>query len=284
MNSTKQARQLTRIQIDILSCIYTFRFGTTELLASSLGKKSGATIHPRLVILERDGYLARRFDASYRLQHKPAAYYLTPYGLRTLRRLKELPGLSDTAIKNSYKDATATDQFITHSLNVFMLANQLISLDDKLRYFTKREQVGYEYFPSPPPDGFVSLKLKEDETPKRFFLELIEPGVPAFAIDRLITRLVTYEEEGGVGSDQSSFPACFARSLDGISQEAAHKTVTSSHLPNRHGGFFLLYDASSCSSGYKREGCSLDELGRARRRCAIARARGLNWNFGIVNI
>jgi hypothetical protein len=130
------------------------------------------------------------------LQHKPAAYYLTPYGLRTLRGLKELPGLNDTAIKNSYKDTTATEQFIAHSLNVFTLANQLISLDDKLRYFTKREQVGYEYFPSPPPDGFVSIKLKEDETPKRFFLELIEPGVPAFAIDRLITRLVTYEEEG----------------------------------------------------------------------------------------
>lgn len=196
MTGIKQARQLTRIQIDILSCIYKFRFGTTELVARSIGKKSSAIIHPRLVILERDGYLARRFDASYRLQHKPAAYYLTPYGLRTLKRLKELSGLSDTAIKNSYKDITATEQFITHSLNVYTLANQLIALDDKLRYFTKREQAGYEYFPSPPPDGFISIKLKEDETPKRFFLALIEPDVPAFAIDRLISRLVTYDEEG----------------------------------------------------------------------------------------
>lgn len=196
MTGTKQARQLTRIQIDILSCIYKFRFGTTDLVARSLGKKSGAIIHPRLVILERDGYLARRFDANYRLQHKPAAYYLTPYGLRTLRGLKELSGLSDTAIKNSYKDVTATEQFIAHSLNVYALANHLIALDDKLRYFTKREQAGYEYFPSPPPDGFISIKVKDNEDPKRFFLELIEPDVPAFAIDRLITRLVTYDEEG----------------------------------------------------------------------------------------
>ncbi len=206
MTGTKQTRQLTRIQIDILSCIYKFRFGTTDLIARSLNKKSGAIIHPRLVILERDGYLARRFDATYRLQHKPAAYYLTPLGLRTLRRLKELSGLSDTAIKNSYKDATATEQFITHSLNVYTLANQLIALDDKLRYFTKREQAGYEYFPSPPPDGFISIKLKDDETPNRFFLALIEPDVPAFAIDRLISHLVTYDEEGDWEVTNLPFP------------------------------------------------------------------------------
>ena len=71
-------------QIDILETLYKYRFGSRQLLADSLGIKSGSNLFEKLNVLMKRGFVARRYDKSYKLRSVPAAYYLTPKGLRKL--------------------------------------------------------------------------------------------------------------------------------------------------------------------------------------------------------
>jgi SOS-response transcriptional repressor LexA len=65
--------------------LYKFRFGSSDLIAKRFNKPSGKYVQKRLHILEDQGYIARRYDKSYKLQGKPAAYYLLPSAARLLQ-------------------------------------------------------------------------------------------------------------------------------------------------------------------------------------------------------
>lgn len=201
--SSEQVRTLNDGQIEVLMTLYKFRFGTRDLLASSLGIKNGTALYSRLSILMKYGLVAMRFEPSYKLAGRPAEYYVSPAGLRLLLERIKPEGLDDKTIKASYKDKTASKQFIDHSLNIFEVANTFASLYKTLKLFTKRELAAYDYFPTPLPDAFLSIKGKETE---RFFMELIEAHTPPFAVDRRLRQLLTYYENDDWSVTTLPFP------------------------------------------------------------------------------
>jgi hypothetical protein len=166
----------------ILALLYKFRFGTTELLAESLDMKDKSFIFRRLVTLQEQDYLARHYGSSYKLRGQLAAYYLLPKGLRILQEYRQLDGLDDKAIKNSYKNKNASEQFISNSLILYRLHNRLTSNYGKLQFFAKPELTTYEYFPKPLPDAFLSIVIGKET--RRFFLDFIDSSIPSFAIDK----------------------------------------------------------------------------------------------------
>jgi DNA-binding PadR family transcriptional regulator len=201
MNKT---RKLNSGQLDVLKTLYKFRFGTRELIAVSLGKKNSTSIYSRLSILEEQGHVGKRFKDSYKLAGKPAEYYLTPKGLKTLKEASELDGLDDKAIKASYKDKTASDQFISKSLITFNVANKLSGVYPGLQFFTKRELTAYDYFPKPLPDGFIAYK-QHDRT-SNYLLGVFLDNEPLFTITSRLKQLSSYYESGEWDVTNLDFP------------------------------------------------------------------------------
>jgi hypothetical protein len=100
----KTDRKLNVNQVAILKLVYRFRFGSSDLIASSLGMKSGEYVFRRLKLLVESGYLGRNFDINYHIKGQYASYYQLPKAMRSLQTLSQQKGLSDQAIKNRYWD------------------------------------------------------------------------------------------------------------------------------------------------------------------------------------
>lgn len=210
MSSSK--RRLNQGQVDMLSQLYKFRFGNRELLANSLSRTNSNAIYSRLTILEREEYIAKRYDKSYKFAGRSAEYYLLPAGVRALKQYKQLDGLDNRAVKNSYNDFKASEVFVQRHLIIYKLTNALSSHYADLKLFTKRELTGFDYFPKRPLDGFITREV--NDSTRYYFLELFMTDEPPFATDGRIKRLVAYYEDGGWDATGAAFPTvlCVAES------------------------------------------------------------------------
>jgi hypothetical protein len=193
---------LNQEQVDVLELLYKFRFASSELIARHCGKKSGVFVYKRLKILQEQGFIGKRFDSSYRLQGKPAAYYLLPKGARKLQVHREDLNINITLL---YKEKTVSEAFAQHYIDILAVYIQLQQLyGGKLKLFTKSQLREYEYFPKPLPDAYLSLKSGNE--PKRFFFELIENSTPFFVVDKKIKKYIAYFENGAWDDTGSDFP------------------------------------------------------------------------------
>lgn len=181
-------------QIDILEVLYKYRFGSRSLLAETL-QVNDSTLYKKLSVLLKHELVGSRIDNDTKIKGLPAAYYLTPKGLRALAALPNHEYITDSVIKGSYKDGTVTQSFINQTLRVYAQAHRLAAAHPRLKVFTRRDMSRYSYFPKPLPDAFLSLKT--EETPKRFFLDIIPDSLPPKPFFQRITNYAEFFDEGG---------------------------------------------------------------------------------------
>lgn len=81
----KTRYKISKYQLDILVLIVKYRFVSSALLASCLGKDK-STIYERLSVLVDQEYIAKKYDMTYKLRHRPVIYYLAPAGIRYLMK------------------------------------------------------------------------------------------------------------------------------------------------------------------------------------------------------
>ena len=193
-------------QIEILGLLYKYRFGSRQLIAESLKVKAGSNIYEKLNVLIKYGFIAKRYDKSLRLQGLPAAYYLTPKGLKTLQSLDAWNYITEATIRSSYRDKGISQSFINHTLDVYSYTNMLAKTYPTLKVFTRRDMSRYSYFPNNPPDAFLSLKTGEETTPKRFFFDFISETTPRAAINHRIAQYIKFFDEGGWNETNSDLP------------------------------------------------------------------------------
>src|SRR5579884_2712174 len=72
---------LSAKQRRLLETLFRFRFMAIDDLAALLAKDR-VVLYRRLAVLVNRGYVYKRYQVSYQLQHYPAIYGLTPKGLR----------------------------------------------------------------------------------------------------------------------------------------------------------------------------------------------------------
>ena len=195
-SESKHRKKLNAKQLEVLELLYKFRFGSNDLFAQYFGKKNRSFVFKRLSILTEQGLIGKRFDSSYRIQGKPAAYYLTPAGARMLqeRHGQEKPAIN---IKAIYKDKTVKDDFVRQCLDIFAAYNCLRAQHgDKLKFFT-RANLNYEqfdYFPKPLPDAYIRLRTDEEE--KQYFMNFYYDSQPFFKVVKRVQAQVEYAESG----------------------------------------------------------------------------------------
>ena len=217
MTVAKYRRPLNQEQIAVLEWLYNYRFSTSKQIAKHLCKPSHKAIQNKLQILEEQALISKRYEPSYKLAGRPAEYFLTPKGARQL----PADSTNEWALKALYKNKTVSPDFIAHCLNIADIALQLQALyGDKLRLFTKSDIVAYDYFPSWPPDLFLSLKARTSrEAPRRYFLDAWDDTTPFFVSVRKARNYITYAEDGDWPSDEYALPTVLAICQDAKTQK-----------------------------------------------------------------
>lgn len=202
---------ITKKQQELLQCLYNFRFATIELLTNNLILTNKSNVRIRLNKLYRLGYIGRHYNLDYKIQQKPAVYFLLPKSFPILRKLDDI---SEKVLKNMYRDSHASERFIDYCVNVYKIYIALKNTyDDKLWFFTinNLKFPQYDYFPHPYPDAYISLKLNDSPRGKRkhFFLIFCNSQTPTFVYINQLKSLINYrsnkEWERATNSSLSSF-------------------------------------------------------------------------------
>lgn len=200
-------KKLTQNQTDVLLLLYKFRFATTNLLSQKLKLIHRNSINSRLQILEKQEYIGRRYDKSYKMLHKPASYFLLPKGFAVLRSTE---GVSNSVLKNMYKDALATENFVERNLILFGICNKLGSVfGGRFDMFSKTELAGIEDMPEILPDGLIQLKTSDSSRARErsFFLYYVEARQPLFVPSNIVTKLLDYGDSEDWNDHFSKPPA-----------------------------------------------------------------------------
>jgi hypothetical protein len=190
----------TSNQLAVLKLLYRFRFGTTDLLARALELKDGRYIHTRLEALVAQEYIGKNYDSTYKLDGKPATYYLLPKAFAALKKHHKATGkeLSSKTLRNAYKDKEASHEFIARKLAVFTIYDKLrVTHGISLKFWTK-DQLNfdkYSYFPEPKPDTYLTIKPEGIRPRSRdFFLNYLDDDTPFFVHVRRLQKYIEYVE------------------------------------------------------------------------------------------
>lgn len=210
MPRTQSSRQrtLNPKQLDILYLLYKFRFITGELVAKQNHQANAQYTNVRLKILHLQNYIGRNYDSSYRIERRPASYYLLPRGLAVLRAT---PNAKASVIRSIYHDKIASDTFITHSLAIFGLYESFKqTYGVRLAFFTKSDLAGYSAYPKPLPDAYIRLDESKNgaknRPEKQFMLEYYEESRPFFLLKRRISQLLEHAEDGDWDITKTDYP------------------------------------------------------------------------------
>lgn len=194
----KYRKKLNEEQVAVLQMLWRFRFASSEQIAKYLQKPNSKAVQKRLKILEDQNLIAKRYEKSYKLRGKPAAYYLTPHGARMLEVRKPREADEPINIKRLYKDKDASEGFIEHCKNILSVYLTLKTLypGEKL-YFITKSRLSYEKFdfmPNPLQDACICIRTSKGD--RYFFLDIFEDNQPFFV---LVQRIKKYLEYAGSG-------------------------------------------------------------------------------------
>lgn len=216
----KKERKLNKGQVEVLKLLYRYRFTTSELLAKVENQKYLQVTRSRLATLELHGYIGRRYDNSYKLLGKFAAFYLLPKGLQYL---KSIDVAEPQAIKMMYNDRKASDTFVDFCLAVCHTAQALSSLyEEEARLFTRTELLDYDYFPQPRPDLYMSVQRKPM---RHYFIDLYDDTTPAFVLMKKIRKYNGHYESGEWESTGSDYPEVIVACTSGKAEQRLRKKL-----------------------------------------------------------
>jgi DNA-binding transcriptional ArsR family regulator len=198
LNKRPQYRKrISKSQIKSLELLFKFRFMNVPLL-SEYTKKDKSTIYERLFVLTEQGYVRKAYDSSYRLPPKPAIYSLAPKGITYLKHSNAEGRYSENALRNMYKNGSASTALVERSIDVFTLCLQLESQYPGVFYiFTKSEMNRFSDLLRPLSDVYLrrtdpdTRGETDDEGSQEYALEILEPGIMTWILRR---RLHAHQE------------------------------------------------------------------------------------------
>lgn len=228
MPETNETYKLKNNQLHILMLIYKFRFITIPLLTTYQNLKQETTILRTLRILEEKGYIYRKFNLNYKIDRKPAVYWLTAKGVAVF---KGDPRFNPSILHSYYKNKSLSDEFIQHNIDTFTVYNAIrSSYKSKFEMFTKQEIAHFTDFPETKPDIYLRGE-------KEYFIVLAH-DMQSFLLKKRLSEYITHSEEEGWGS--GDYPtllfvlkthASETRFLDFAKSSLDSAGITSDELP-----------------------------------------------------
>ncbi len=221
IDNVKYRRPLNKQQLLVLQQLYQFRFCTSRQLARTLNRSSPKSIQNKLQILEDQGFISKRYDASYKLAGRPAEYFITPKGGRELTKLKP-DSISEWASKNLYKNTSVSNDYLKHCLSVTDCAQHMQKLYGNGTWILpKSYTANYSDFPTWTPDLYLKLPATSSTPAKRYFVDIWDDTKPFFVSVRKLRNYVNFKEAG----DWSFYPAVLAICTNSRTQKKLAKQM-----------------------------------------------------------
>jgi len=194
MSKFNETYKLNNNQLHILVLIYKFRFITIPLLTNYLNLKYLSTILRTLRLLEEKGYIHRKYELAYKIDRKPAIYWLTAKGVAVF---KDDSRFNPSVLHSYYKNKSLSEEFIQHNLDTFKAYNAIKNTyKDKFEMFTKQEITHLTDFPEARPDIYLRGS-------NEYFIVLAH-DMQTFLLKKRLKDYVNHSEEIGWGS--SDYP------------------------------------------------------------------------------
>jgi len=184
---------ITPKQLEILNLLYRFRFLNRHHIQSFLNHKDPKRINTWLKDLSSKQIVGRIYSKKLGENTRPAIYYLASKSHRILKFQKDI---DKRILKRVYRERLRSKRLIDHHLLVaelfFLLKNQAQS--QQLHFFTKTELAKHNYLPFQRPDAYIALEANK-KLVKRYFLEVVDPDTPRFALRSKITHYFEYSDD-----------------------------------------------------------------------------------------
>jgi hypothetical protein len=206
---------LTKKQLYVLTLIYEFRFVNSKHIKVRLNQKLLSQPSRNIGLLHKNGYMGRIWSGKDRLNGTHAVYYLLPLGIQVLRANK--PTANPKVLKNIYNDQNASKDFVKRCLVIGDINCELVRLfAERMTFFTRSNMRKYDYFPNPLPDGYIPIRLTNDNF-RYFFLDFYGLSPLDSIARRRIRQYVQYAEskewENNTGSPFPTILMVFETSL-----------------------------------------------------------------------
>ena len=187
-------RKLTTKQTETLLIAYKFRFITTHNLAKHRNITHNSA-YSALEILTDAGYLGRKHNKSYRLQNKPASYYLTPHAVSYL--IKSDLNVDKDILKSRFREHAKSLEFIDQQVathTAYLDITQKLGKSAEIK--TGTEMAGIEGMIRPVPSLLVRPKKG-----KSYFIELTDDQ-HLFLVKKRIRKYIDhYESDDWEGNE-----------------------------------------------------------------------------------
>lgn len=187
-----QVDKITEKQARILKLLFKFRFINTKSLADVI-KVDKRTIHYSLENLVSLGLVNKVYESTFKIQHKPAYYYLSKSGVTAVRGLMKV---KESVVNSLYKDENASPEFIEHCQTVLKCYAVLqSSLPSATNIFTRTEINRFNIFPKNKPDMYVRGSDKQE------LIIYVMNDQPNYIINKRIDEIITHSEDEGWEGD-----------------------------------------------------------------------------------
>jgi len=200
VTETQKHYKLTPNQLHILILLYKFRFTTIPLLTAYKNLKSNS-LQRTFDILLAERYVERRFDRTFKIDRKPAIYYLSAKGIATLMTD---PRFNSATLHSYYKNKSISNAFMQHTVDTLDAYNILMqSYGNKFEIFTKHEVAYFDDFSKTKPDLYLRGR-------KEYLIMLAHDTPPFLIRKRLIEYMTHFDEVGWTNGDYPALLFVFA--------------------------------------------------------------------------
>jgi hypothetical protein len=198
---------------EITELVHNYRFINRHQIQQALHHKGPRRINSWLKDLTEEGFLGRIYSAKLLENTKPAIYYLSNKGISVI---KEKNKLAVTEVKKFYEDKKRSQVFIDHCIFVAQLLLGIKQYDTEFRTYKifPKEMILKDHFLSElKPDGYIEVYKKKTKKSKEqtfytsYILNVIDPGVPRYAINYRIKQYIESHDEGNWKESISEFPS-----------------------------------------------------------------------------
>lgn len=235
MVASDQEQKLSSGQQRVLKLLFKFRFISAQLLAQVMGISRPGGYQALEALVEKE-LVTKVYEENYRIDRKPAYYYLNKRGVTVVRKLMNE---KERVVHALYKNDVATPEFVEHCLAA---ARCYVSISRSLppgtNIFTKAEINYLPDFPKNRPDLYVRTPDGNEA------VVVIADDKPLYIVRKRLNEIIQHSEDEGWedgdypricfvlkhGNDKNSFLYTTRKKLEDMGMDEDEICILATHL------------------------------------------------------
>jgi len=186
MDGDRKGQKLTGQQQRVLKLLFKFRFVSAGLLSDVMGIRR-VSVYEVLEQLVSKELVTKVYEPKFRIDRKPAYYYLNKSGVTAVRKLMDV---KESVVHALYKNDEMTDDFVAHSMKLIQCYTVIARyLPKDSAIFSKTEINRFKQFPKNRPDLYI-------RTPDgREAIVVIADDKPQYIVRKRLDEIITHSED-----------------------------------------------------------------------------------------